>query len=107
MNPGKKGVKREFADGDAHSTKALIAKPQDPLAIRDDDDVDLLLRKLSHHGVDLVFEWIGDVEASLMGIDLAILKRSFSYSGRIDKGKHFGGVTAYELIEEDFIAIQK
>ena len=39
-----RAVERELADRDTQSAGALIAKPEDPLAVRDNDRIDILAR---------------------------------------------------------------
>ncbi len=47
VDPGAGGVDRQLAHRDSHPTRALVAKPEDPLVVRDDDQPDLLLRRVA------------------------------------------------------------
>ena len=48
MQPGARGVQREFADGDAHAVRTEVTEPQDALAIGHDDHRGLAMRPVAH-----------------------------------------------------------
>jgi hypothetical protein len=42
MEPGRRGVDRELADGDLDAADALVADPEDALGVGGDDEVDVV-----------------------------------------------------------------
>ena len=53
-------VERELADRDAHAAGALVAQAEDPLAVGDDDHLDLRRRGVLEDRVDVVAFGVGD-----------------------------------------------
>ena len=47
MDAAGGGVQRELADRDGHPAGALVAEPQDPLVVGDDDEPDVVVRTLA------------------------------------------------------------
>jgi hypothetical protein len=42
VDPGRRGVDRQLADGDLNAADALVADAEDALGVGDDDEVDLV-----------------------------------------------------------------
>src|SRR5258708_28673324 len=55
MNSPTPRVERQFSDGDTHPTSALIAESQNPLAVGDDDNFDIVKMRMAQNARDMVF----------------------------------------------------
>ena len=57
VNAGAGGIERQLADRDAHAARALIAQPQDALAVADDDHPHLVEMRIGQDLADAVPCW--------------------------------------------------
>ena len=52
MQPGAGGVERQLADRNAHAAGALVAEPEDALAVADDDGFDVVEARMAEDAAD-------------------------------------------------------
>ena len=107
VDPGRRGVDRELADGDLDATDALVADPEDALGVGGDDEVDIaggqavveqrLLDVL--RAVDRDEHPTGTVVFDGEPLD------DLADRGRVDDGKHLFDVVGEQPVEEHLVAV--
>ena len=93
-------IERELADRDAHAAGPLIAQSENPLAVGDDDDLDLRRPGVPEDGVHVSSFGIRDEEAARAAIDVAELLTCEADRGRVNDWHHLGQVVEQEPIKQ-------
>ena len=104
-NAADRRVQGELADRDAQSTRALVADPEDALAVRDDDDVDLGVGTVPEKRRDGIPERVRDEQPARPAIDVAELLARQSHDRRVDHRCHLLDVVEEQPVEEDLVRV--
>src|SRR5262249_55510196 len=88
VQPRAGGVERELADRDAHSAGALVAEPEDTLAVGHDDRLDAVEARVSEDRLDAVPVRPRQEEAARVVPVVAELLAALPDGGRVDERQH-------------------
>ena len=99
------GVQRELADRDTHTASALITDAEDPLPVRDHDDVHLPVGAVPQQRADVVPVWIGDEQPAVPPVDVAELLARLPDGRRVQDRQHLFDVVEEEAVEEDLVGV--
>ncbi len=99
------GVEAELADRNAHPARALVAQPQDPLAVGHHDH-----RRVGDAGVqqdllDAVPVLVGDVQAAAAPVDVGVLLARLAHHRGVDDRHHLVDVLEHQAVEQRLVAV--
>ena len=98
-------VQRELADRDGHPAGALVAEPEDPLVVGDDDQPDVVVRALAQHLRDPIAVVRRDPDAARPPDDVAELLARPPDRRRVDDRQELLEVLGEEPVEQRRVAI--
>src|SRR5262249_41906680 len=107
MDPAERRVKRHLSDRDSHAPGALIAEPQDSLAVAHHNALDVVVVRVAQNLTDAILVWIAQEQAARLSPDLAETLTAFTHSRRVDERQHLLDVTNQERIEKRLVGILK
>ena len=99
MQAGACGVEREFADRDTHAASALIAEPENALAVADDDGLDAVEARIAENAGDAVFERKAQEQSARFAKDAAELLAAEPDRRRVDDRHHLFDVPRQQCVE--------
>ena len=99
------GVEGELADGNAHAAGALIAEPEDALAVAHHDGTDAVIAPMGQDPGDAVPVGKTENEAAGLVPDLAEALAALAHGGRIDQRQHLLDIVDQELVEQGLVGI--
>ena len=105
VDPAARRVERQLADRDRHPAGALVAEPEDPLVVGDDDEPDVVVRALAQELRDPVAVGRRDPDAAGPPDDVAELLDRAPDGRRVDDRQEFLEVLGEEPVEERGVAI--
>ena len=82
------GVERKLADGNPHAADALVAKPQDALAVGDHDHLHLVLGGGAQDVIHAVAVAVVDEQPAVVAIDVGELLARLAHGGGVDDRQH-------------------
>ena len=88
VDPTAGRVERQLADGDAEAVGPLVPEPEDPLAVGDDDDRDLVVGHRAEDVLDAVLIGEGEEEAPVVLVDAAELLARLPHRRGVDERQH-------------------
>ena len=98
-------VERQLPDRDAEASGALVADAEDPLAIGDDDHVDLWVGTILQERRNRVAQRVRNEQAPRTPVDVAELLTCQRDDRRVDHGRHLLDVIEEQPVEEDFVGV--
>ena len=98
-------VERELPDGNAQAPRALVADAQDPLAVGDDDDVDLGIGTIAQQRGNRVTHRVGQEQPAWAPVDVAELLARQADDRRVHHGGHLLDVIEEQPVEENFVRV--
>ena len=105
MQPGARGVKRELADRNAHAAGALIAEPEDALAVADHDGFDAIEARMRDDAADGVLVWQAQKQAARLAKDVAEQLAAEPDRRRVDDRHHLFDISRQQRVEQRLVAI--
>ena len=105
VDPGRRRVQGELADRDRHPARALVAEPEDPLVVGDDDQPDVVVRAVAEELRDPVDVGRRDPQAAGPADDVAELLAGPPDGRRVDDRQELLGVLGEEPVEERRVAV--
>ena len=85
--PRRGGVKLDLALAYAHAPRPEVAKPQDALAVRHDDRLDVLVRPRLELSQDASPVLEGEVEPGRLDAEVGVLLAGLAHGGGVDEGQ--------------------
>ena len=85
IDAGAQHVERQLADGDAHAVGAQVPEAQDAAAVRDHDDVDLVLRPVVHHVLEIGHLRGAEIHAPGAAVDVTEVAAGLAHGRRVDR----------------------
>ena len=107
MDPGQRGVERELADGDAHSTGALVPKAENAFSVADHDAADLIKPGMGQDPGDPILMGIAEKETSRFAPDLAEALAAFPHRRGVDQRQHLFNIARQQRVEKGLIGVLK
>ena len=107
MDARARGVEDEFADGNGHAARALIAQAEDAFVVGDDDEPDVALAEVAEALGDLSAVVGAEEQAAGAAIDMAVLLAGQADRGGVDDRAEALEVLDEQPVEEDFVAVQQ
>src|SRR4051812_45810206 len=98
-------VKREFADRDPHSARALITQPQNPLAICHDDCFDAVEVRAAQDIRDALLMRNAQKKSTGLAKTLAEVLTSETHRRGVDDRQHLFEMTNQQRIKEHFVCV--
>ena len=105
MDAGGGRVEGQLADGDRHAAGALVAEAQDPLVVGDDDEPDLVARRVAEDLRDAVDVVRGDPDPTRPAPQVAELLAGAPDRGRVDDRQQLLEVLQEHAVEERLVAV--
>ena len=105
MDAGRCAVERQFAHGDAHAARALVAQSQDPLVVGGHDQSNIRLRGVAKQGGDAVHVVRRDPDAARPPEDMAVELAGPAHGRRVDDRQQFHEVLDQHAVEEGLVAV--
>jgi hypothetical protein len=84
VDPRPQHVERQLADGDAHAVGTQVPEAQDAAAVRDDDNVDLLLRPVADHLLEVGQLRGAEIHAPGTAVDVTEVAAGLAHGRGID-----------------------
>ena len=107
MQPATRRVERKLANGDTHSSRALIAQPQDPLAVSDDNGVHVIEARIGQDPLDPVLVRDAQKQPTRLAECLAEFLTALPYHRGVDHRQHAREIADQYGIEKSFVAVLK
>ena len=104
-NPAQRRVQRHLADGNAHTTGALVAQSEDAFAVAGHDTANVVVPWLGQHLVDEVPVWITDKQSPRLAPYFREALASFAHGGRVNDGQQLFRVVRDQRIEESLVIV--
>ena len=79
--------------------------PEDPLAVGDDDHVDLGVGAVAQRRDDVVAVRVGDEQAARVRVDVAELLAALADGRRVDDRQHLDDVVEQQAVEEHLVGV--
>ena len=98
-------IQREFADRDAHTLGAEVAKPENPLAIGNHNDPGFLVRPVLQNFPNMAAIMYGDIEAPRLAENMLELLARLAHCRRVNKRHHLFNIMHHDPVEEGFITV--
>jgi hypothetical protein len=105
MNSAERRVERHLADRNTHSSRPLIAQPQDSLAIADHNALHAVVARVAEDLFDAIFIGITEEQTSGLPPNLAEALAAFPDSRRVDDRKHLFDMAQQQRVEQSFVRI--
>ena len=105
IDPAQRRVQGQLPDRDAHAADALVTQAQDPLPVRDDDDVNLPARPVAQDLPDTVAVGVGDEQPAWPAVDLAEPLAGHPDGGGVEDWQHLLDVVGYQLVEQHLVGV--
>ena len=101
---GARGVEGQLPDRDSHPADPLIAEPEDPLTVGDDDD-SRQPRMVGEDGVDVVPLLVRDVKAARVAVDVRGPLARLAHHRRVHDRHHLVDVVVEEAEEQRLVPV--
>jgi hypothetical protein len=95
------GIKRQFADWDTHSARALIAQAEDALAIGHDDGLNVVETRIGQNAFDAAHVGKAEEETARLAEGMAEFLAAQSYRRRVDDRQHAGEIMHQQSVEQN------
>jgi hypothetical protein len=105
MNSTERRVKGHLPDRDPHASRALIAEPQDSLAVADHDAFHIVVAGLAQDLTDTIFIRIAEKQTSRLSPYLTEALATLADSWRVHQREHLFDIPKQECIEECLVRI--
>src|SRR6516162_4891195 len=89
MKPSQRGVQGHFADGNAHSARALVAQSQNAFAIADHDAFHAVVPGMAEDLRNALLVRMAEENSSGLSPNLAEALAPFANGRRVDQRQHF------------------
>ena len=107
MNARRRAVERDLPDGNPHAARALVAESEDSFIIRDDDQPNVAVNRVSQqirNPIDIVRR---NPNAARTAENVAVSLAGATHRGRIDEGHQLREVLDQHAVEQGLVAILK
>ena len=105
MNTRTGGVERQLANRDAHAARALVAQPQYPFAVADDDHLDPVIGGVGQNIADAVPVGIAQEQATRSPPDLAEPLAPFAHRRRIDQRQQLLQIARNQRVKQHLVRV--
>ncbi len=105
--PPQPGIKGQLADGDAHAASALVAEPEDALAVADDDDAHGVEQRIGEDVAEPMAVGIAEEQATGLAPDLAEPLATFPDGRRVDQRQQLAEIVGEQAIEQGLVGVEQ
>src|SRR5580658_8345780 len=105
MNAAERGIKGHLPDGDAHSSRTLIAESEDSFTIANHDAFHVVVMGMNQDLIDATFIRIAEEQSSWLSPYLTEALASLAHRWRVHQREHFFDVAQQECIKQRFVRI--
>ena len=105
IDPADEDIQRQLADRDAHSADALVAEPENALAVGHHDHVGIAVGPVVDHLGKPVPVRIGHEQSARSPVDLAEALAGHPDGRGVDDRHRLGDVVGKDAVEQGFVAV--
>ena len=105
MDAAAGGVERELADRDAHAAGALIAEPEDALAVGDDDDLGAIEPRVGEDLLDAIAVRQAEEQAARLAEQPAEVLAALADRRRVDDRQQLLDVAGEQRVEQRLVGV--